>query len=140
MAGLKYLLDTNVLSEPLLPAPNALILERLRHHQREVATASIVWHELWFGLHRLPISAKRSLIEEYLNEVLKPSIRVLPYEARAARWHASERARLVGSGRTPPFADGQIAAVAWAHDLTLVTANLADYAGFRGVEVVDWST
>ncbi|MDP9454782.1 MAG: type II toxin-antitoxin system VapC family toxin [Actinomycetota bacterium] len=139
MEGLKYLLDTNVLSEPLLPVPNSLILERLRDHQHEVATASVVWHELRFGLHRLPLSARRSTIQEYLNEVVKPSVRILPYETRAAEWHASERARLVGAGRTQPFVDGQIAAVAWAYDLTLVTANLTDYVGFRGVQVVDWS-
>lgn len=98
----------------------------------------MVWHELLFGCYRMSHSAKRTAIEEYLNEVVAPSIPVLPYDARVAEWHAAERARLIGIGRTPPFADGQIAATASVNDLILVTANLADYAGFRDVQVVDW--
>lgn len=138
MDGLRYLLDTNVLSEPLLPAPNRGVLERLRDHQHEVATASVVWHELLFGCHRLPVSARRAAIEGYLTEVVAPSVRVLSYDERAADWHAGERARLAGIGRTPPFADGQIAAVARVNDLALVTANVTDYAAFRDIRVEDW--
>jgi tRNA(fMet)-specific endonuclease VapC len=110
----------------------------LRDHQDELATASIVWHEMLFGCYRLPRSARRSAIEEYLNEVVEPSIPILPYDARAAGCHAAERARLTGIGMTPPFADGQIAAVARVNDLTLVTANLDDYAAFHDVRVEDW--
>jgi tRNA(fMet)-specific endonuclease VapC len=63
----KYLLDTNIVSEPLRPVPNAKVLARLKRHQDEFAIASIVWHELWFGCHRLPSSAKRAVIERYLR-------------------------------------------------------------------------
>ncbi len=103
-----------------------------------MATASVVWHELLLGCYRLSRSARRAAIEEYLNDVVVPSIPKLPYDARAAEWHAAERARLTGAGRTPPFADGQIAATARVYDLILVTANLADYADFRDVRVLDW--
>lgn len=91
-----------------------------------------------FGCYRLPPSARRAVIERYLEEVVGPSIPILPYDARAAAWHAAERARLVAAGKTPPFADGQIAAVAKVNGLAVVTANLADYAGFLDLEVVDW--
>ena len=133
-----YLLDTNILSEPLRPAPNPKILERLRRHQEQLATASVVWHELLFGCHRLPASERRTAIEEYLHKVVAASIEILPYDERAARWHAVERARLALAGRTPPFADGQIAAVARTHDLILVTSNLADYGGFHDLQIEDW--
>ena len=63
----RYLLDTNVISEPLRPAPNPKILERLRKHQDQLATASVVWHELLFGCYRLPDSERRAVIEEYLQ-------------------------------------------------------------------------
>ncbi len=105
-----------------------------------MAIASVVWHEMLFGCFRLPRSTRRSTIEEYLNEVVAPSIPILPYDARAAGWHAAERARLSAIGRTPPFADGQIAAVASVNDLTLVTANLDDYAAFQDIRVEDWRT
>ena len=91
-----------------------------------------------FGCYRLPPSARRSAIEEYLKGVIAPSIPILPYDARAAGWHAAERARLTSTGKTPPFADGQIAAVARVNDLTVVTANLDDYVAFQDVQVEDW--
>ena len=59
--SLKYLLDTNVVSEPLRPVTNQKILDRLQQHQNEIAIASVVWHELLFGCYRLPPSAKRTL-------------------------------------------------------------------------------
>ena len=110
----------------------------MREHGGEIATASVVWHELLFGCYRLPPSARRAAIGRYLEEVVEPSIPILPYDARAAGWHAAERARLVAAGRTPPFADGQIAAVAKANGLAVVTANTSDYADFRDLAVVDW--
>ena len=134
----RYLLDTNILSEPLRPAPNPKILERLENYQEQLTTASIVWHELLFGCHRLPASERRAAIEEYLYKVVAASIEILPYDKRAARWHATERARLAQAGRTPPFSDGQIAAVARTNDLILITLDLMDYAGFRGLQVEDW--
>lgn len=134
----KYLLDTNILSEPLLPAPDEQVLRRLREHQEELVTASVVWHEMLFGCYRLPTSTRRTAIEKYLSEVVEPSVPILPYDARAARWHAAERSRLIGIGKTPPFADGQIAAIAGVNDLTLVTANLSDYTAFEDVQAVDW--
>ena len=135
---MRYLLDTNVLSEPLRPEPDGEILRRLRDHRDEVATASVVWHEMVFGCYRLPPSARRSAIQEYLDKVLRPSIPILPYDARAAGWHAAERARLTAAGRTPPFADGQIAAVARTNDLVIVASNTADFTHFQDTRVEDW--
>lgn len=136
--NLRFLLDTNILSEPLRPKPDAQVLQRLQAHQDEIAVASVVWHELLFGCYRLPESAKRTAIETYLFEVVAPSFPVLPYDSRAAEWHAKERARLTNLGKTPPFADGQIAAVASVNDLALVTANSTDYVSFQDLQVVSW--
>ena len=135
----KYLLDTNIVSEPLRPKPNPKILERLKWHQDELAIASVVWHELWFGCYRLPVSAKRTAIEKYLNEVIAISIPILAYDEHAAEWHAAERARLTGLGKTPPFVDGQILAIAKTNELILITLNPSDYASFEGAKVEDWS-
>ena len=135
---LRYLLDTNILSEPLRPAPNQAVLDHLREHQAEIAIASVVWHELWYGCYRLPPSAKRTLIEAYLKDVIARTIPILPYDQRAALWHAKERARLTLIGRMPPFADGQIAAVAATNGLGLVTFNRDDYSAFQDLRLEDW--
>ena len=93
---MKYLLDTNIVSEPLRPAPNPKVMTRLKRHSGELAIASLVWHELWFGCQRLPVSTKRTVIEKYLNEVVAVSMSILPYDQAAVEWHAAERARLDG--------------------------------------------
>lgn len=134
----KYLLDTNVLSEPLRPTPDSKVLTRLQKYQDQLATASVVWHELLFSCYRLLASAKRTAIERYLFEVVAPSIPVLPYDEPAAEWHAVERARLALAEKTPPFADGQIAAIAKTNDLILVTFNRSDYADFHELNLEDW--
>jgi tRNA(fMet)-specific endonuclease VapC len=97
-----------------------------------------VWHELLFGWERLPSSRRRERIGSYLFDVVRASLPILPYDAPAAVWHATERARLQASGRTPPFVDGQIAAIARVHDLVLVTSNGADFAAFEDVRLADW--
>lgn len=135
---MRFLLDTNALSEAVRPAPNARLMERLAAHHAECATAAPVWNELVYGCRRLPESARRRALERYIFEVLRPHLSVLPYDQRAAEWHASEQARLEPLGRTPPFVDGQIAAIASTNGLTLVTANAPDFAGFEGLHLEDW--
>ncbi len=134
----KFLLDTNIISEPLRPTPNPSVLDRLSVHQSECAIASIVWHELVYGCERLPRSAKRRAVEHYLMNVVRPTLPILAYGERAAQWHAVERARLAALGKTPPFVDGQIAAVAIVNELTLVTMNTRDFAQFRDLSVTKW--
>ena len=137
--SLKFLLDTNVIAVPTKAYPNERVMARLQAHKLEIATATVVWHELLYGCRRLPPSKRRRAIEAYLDEVVLPSIPFLPYDAMAARWHATERARLEKLGQTPPFTDGQIAAIAAVNGLTLVTNNVADFTNFQDLTVVDWS-
>jgi tRNA(fMet)-specific endonuclease VapC len=134
----RYLLDTNMLSEPLKPQPHPRVIQKLQRHRHEIATATVVWHELWFGCYRLPVSRKRQQIEQYLNEIVSPYIPVLPYNQAAAEWHAAERARLMHLGQSPPFVDGQIAAIAKAHDVIVVTRNEADFQRFSEIVVENW--
>lgn len=136
--SLKYLLDTNVLSEPLTPAPDPNLMEKLRQRGGEIATAAPVWHELVFGCRRLPHSKKRAVIERYLREVIEGTVPILPYDAASAAWHGEERARLAKTGDTPPFVDGQIASIAQVNGLILVTRNTADFKRFEGVRVENW--
>jgi len=137
--NLVFLLDSSILSEPLRPRPNPAILANLARHDGTCATASVAWSELWYGCARLPRSARRRAIEDYLEQVLAPGLPVLPYDAAAAAWHGRERARLATAGETSPFADGMIAAIARTRGLVVVTRNVADFARFDGVACTDWT-
>lgn len=137
--SIRYLLDTNVLSEPIKSHPDEHTIESLSDHDGEIATCSVVWHELCFGAARLTASKKRRAIEAYLEEVVGATLPILPYDQEAASWHARERARLSRRGRPPSAADGQIAAIASVHDLIVVTANVKDFRKFKDLAVEDWS-
>jgi tRNA(fMet)-specific endonuclease VapC len=136
--SLRFLLDTNVLSEPLKQLPNTAVLERMDRYQSEVAIASVTWHEIWFGCYRLPASRRRQRIEQYLTNVVKPDVPILPYDSESALWFAQERSRLMSVGKTPSFADGQIAAIAYTQNLILVTNNVSDYADFQNLQIENW--
>ena len=132
-----YLLDLNVVSEPVRPRPDPAVLRRLAEHEGACAISAITWHELWFGIDRLPSGRRRNALTAYVR--LVPSqFPILDYDTSAAEWHAALRARDAAAGTVRPFADGQIAAVAATNDLTLVTRNTADFAGVEELAIEDW--
>lgn len=136
--SLRFLLDTNVLSEATRQRPHPNVVAKLQQHEGEIAISTTVWHELLFGCKRLPNSKRRSFLERYLNEIVRSTIPILPYDVEAATWHAIERARLTSMGKTPSFQDGQIAAVAKVNGLILVTNNVSDYGDFLNLQVENW--
>jgi tRNA(fMet)-specific endonuclease VapC len=135
---IRYLLDTNILSEPLRGDPDRKVMGMLERHQEEIATAAPVWHELLFGCLRLPVSRKREMIGTYLQDVILGNMDILPYDERAAEWHAQQRAKLSLQGKVPSFVDGQIAAIARVNGMTLVTRNKHDFESFEAIKVLSW--
>ena len=133
-----YLLDTNVISEPARPEPDEGVLRRLNRYAGETALASVVWHELYYGIARLDQGRKRAYLKQYLRDVVQPSQPILGYDQEAAQWHAEMRADLEGQGRVVSFADGQIAAIAATRGLILVTRNVPDFAPFDELKVENW--
>lgn len=95
---LRFLLDTNILSEPLKLRPNPLVVEKIGRFRTEIAIASVTWHEIWFGYYRSPDSKKRQRTAEYLRDVIAPRVPILPYDTESAFWFAQERSRLVSLG------------------------------------------
>jgi tRNA(fMet)-specific endonuclease VapC len=136
--ALKYLIDTNVVSEPEQTRPNAQVIERLEQHRAHIAIAAVTWHELLFGYHRLPGSRRKQRIGQYLFQVVYPAFPILSFDETAAAWFAERRAQLSLRGRTPTFVDGQIAAVAAVNNLVLVTRNVGDFADYPDLVVENW--
>jgi tRNA(fMet)-specific endonuclease VapC len=134
---IRYLLDTNILSEPLKPKPDLLVMENIKYHQYEIATAAPVFYELIRGAYRMKESKKQKKILNYID-LFVSSIPILPYEKKAASWHGKEMSRLQKLGLTPAFLDSQIASIAKANDLILVTRNITDFENFLGLSLENW--
>jgi len=118
-----YLLDTNVLSEAVKTEPDKQVMTKVEKHQDEIVTAAPVWHELQFGCQRLPRSRKREIIASFLNDIVRRTMPILPYDDRAV---------------TPSFVDGQIASIAGVNGLILVTRNIDDFKPFSKLKLENW--
>ena len=137
---MRFLLDTNVLSEPMKPSPNPGVLDQLDKHSTVLALAAPTWHEMLRGALRLPKGKRRTAILDYLEERVYKSLPILPYDHLSARWHAEQRAFLKTRGVTSSYIDGQIASIAAVNSLDLVTGNTKDFTRFEDLTVTDWRT
>ena len=136
---LRFLLDTGIVSAPVAKQPNAEVVRRLELHGHECAIAAPVWHELTYGVTRLPHGRRRAALEAYLEDVVHAAFPILAYDETAAAWHGRERARLERRRTPVPYVDGQIASIAQTNGLVLATANPKDFTRFTDLEVEDWT-
>ncbi len=135
VSTVSWLLDTNILSEAMRPSPDAGVMAGLE--RGELAIPAPVLHELRFGWLRMPDGKRKDAIGHYIQEVVIALV-VLPYDATAARIHAEIRNEAERKGLGLPFVDGQIAAIAMAHGLTLVTRNTKDFMAIAGLRLATW--
>ena len=138
MGRLKYLLDTNILSEPARQNPNSLVMDRFQMYDGQYATSSIAWHELLYGVAVLQNSKKKTHLKTYLKILQDNGLIIIPYDNVAAEWFAKQRAALKAQGKTSAYVDGEIAAVATTNKLTLVTRNIDDFQYFENLTLDNW--
>jgi tRNA(fMet)-specific endonuclease VapC len=136
--GLVYLLDTNIISEPTKKQPNQNVLQKLKQHNGQYAISSITWHELNYGVDRMPIGKRKNLLQQYLHTLEKNKLNILSYDKAAARWLAKERHRLISIGSTPAKEDSEIAAIAITNKLILATRNTTDFESINDVIIENW--
>ena len=135
--ALRFLLDTNVVSELTKAQPNPGVLRMLAQTDSDCALGAPTLEELTFGCQRLQPGTRQEALLQWL-EGLPAQLPVLPFDATAARWLGGERARLACIGRPAPRTDGELAAIAVVNGLTLITHNLRDFAAFSGLRAMDW--
>ena len=137
------ILDTNVISEVMLPAPSAVVLAWLRAIPTvELATTTICIAEIGFGLARLPFGRRRHeremLFNRYRAEIFED--RVLAFDDLAADAYGELVAARDRSGRPLTGPDGFIAAIAASRRLEMATRDVRDFADC-GIPVVNpWDT
>jgi hypothetical protein len=120
-------LDTNVLSEPLRPAPSAAVITWMTA-RADVAITAISVAELLVGARRLPTGARRERLIAAIESTLAGG-RVLPFDERAARIYAQMQEKRQAVGHALSVEDGMIAAITATHRAKLATRNIADFEG-----------
>jgi predicted nucleic acid-binding protein len=122
----KYLVDSDVLSEPTRPVPDQRVVRWLRRNESELAISAIVLGELRFGILLLPAGRRRRRLEEWFAAGVQ-QIRLLDFDQPTAMAWSELLARLRKKGQAMPIKDSLIAASAMAHGLTIATRNLRDF-------------
>lgn len=136
------LLDTNVLSELMRPAPAAQVVAWLDAQPAAgVYLCAVTRAEIEVGIARLPEGARRQQIAAAAHLMWGLfGGRCLPFDEAAAVHYGALVAGRFKQGRPITVEDGQIAAIALTHGLTLATRNAADFAGIPDLAVLDpWS-
>ena len=132
-------LDTNVLSEVLRPAPSERVLAWLgRQPRAALFTTTVTRGELFYGVRLLPEGQRKTALLEAVRGLFDTDLagQVLSFDSDAADAYADIAAARRAAGRPISQFDAMIAAIARSRGASLATRNLKDFTD-TGVEVID---
>ncbi len=132
---IRYLLDTNVISETTRPNPDANVTRWLGLLSA-ITLPSVGLYELASGIQRLAAGKKRKFLQDWLNELRGSDCEVLPFDREAALSCAVLESQARRRGRTIEQRDLLILAIAKSQELGIATRNVAHFRGF-GVPLYD---
>ena len=131
-----YLFDTDTVSNVLKRKPSKSLLTRLESvPPTEQFISTITIAEIVYGAKRSEHSERHM---ENLKTILLPSVQVVAFDETAAYEAGRIRAELERIGQPLSFTDIQIAAIAIARDMLLVTGNLRHFRRIKGLRVENW--
>lgn len=133
------LLDTNVVSEPLRPAPDARVIAWLDAQALDTLYLSAVTvAELRAGVALMPKGRRRNKLHETIEREVLPSFagRVLPFDAACTQPYAETLATVRQAGGRIETADALIAAIARANGLIVATRDAGPFAA-AGLKVIN---
>lgn len=126
---MRYLLDTCVISELARPEPNKKVVAWVTQNDEEnFYLSSLTFGELYKGISKLPPSKRKENLLQWVEHDLKSRFqnRIIDITLKIAKHWGETQGICESQGRPMPTMDGLIVATGLAHDLTVVTRNIAD--------------
>ena len=135
-----FLIDTNVLSELMRENPSAQVLAWFASQTANLMQTSAITHaEILAGIALLPAGKRREAMARAASQIIEEDFfgRCIDFGGQATGPYALVRAQRQLAGRPIDTADAQIAAIALAADLTLVTRNTKDFEGIEALKIIN---
>jgi tRNA(fMet)-specific endonuclease VapC len=134
---MNYLLDTNACIALINGTPPSVRSQfrKAISTGSDVLVSSIALFELWYGVAK---SSRRDFNKKRLETFFAGPIHPLPFEDQDAEIAGAIRADLESIGKPIGAYDILIAGQAIRNRLTLITANLSEFARIKGLAWADW--
>ncbi|MGI9056784.1 MAG: type II toxin-antitoxin system tRNA(fMet)-specific endonuclease VapC [Pyrinomonadaceae bacterium] len=133
---LKYLLDTNACIIYIRNTHSGIRLKLESMPKSYIAVCSIVKAEMFYGSMKSHTPHKSLVIQQKFFDQFQS----LPFDDKAALIFGEIRADLAKKGTPIGAYDMQIASIALANDLTLVTHNTKEFGRINDLKIEDWET
>ena len=133
------ILDTNVISESLRPAPETRVLDWINTQAMETLYLSaITVAELRLGAALLPSGRRKKKLQDKLESKLLPLFtdRVLPFDVAVTKAYAELMSQAKVTGHSISTADGYIAATAAANGMIIATRDTSPFTA-AGLQVIN---
>lgn len=129
-----YLLDTNTCIGYLNRRDPVLYQHFLDVSPDDICIYNIVKFELYYGAYKGSRTIENiQVLDHFFAELLS-----LSFDSKASQICGKIRAELQAQGTPIGAYDLQIAAIALAHDLTLVTHNTREFERVKNLKLTDW--
>jgi predicted nucleic acid-binding protein len=135
------LLDTNVLSEMMLPRPAPAVVRWMDQQPRlSVWTTTVNVFEIRAGLLAIPAGKQQTELQERFERILSFAIqgRLVSFDRAAAEAAAELHARGLKKGRSREYRDTMIAGIVLASHATLATRNVKHFEDIAKSVVNPW--
>jgi predicted nucleic acid-binding protein len=136
MGGGMYLFDTDAITNILKKKPSEKMLGRIRMvSKKQSHISTITLGEIVYGAFK---SSNPNIHLKNLKDILLPMVNLMQFDSRSAYFYGKIRADLESDGRTISHADIQIASIALAYGLTIITRNTRHFIRIPDLKVENW--
>ena len=135
-----YLIDTNVISEMTKPVPNPAVIGWFANTSvQSIYISAVTLCEMQLGLALMPAGKRKNALMMATDTLIQEDFaqRCLSLDARFAPLYGKLAADQQQSGHPCSAEDAMIAAIALAHQFTLVTRNTKDFAGIDNLVLLN---